>query len=159
MTDIFVEGICDPFPQGRETQCYRLHRVCCWEGLASQDTRDSVYRFTAPDAESVRRVLRASGFGYRRVWPGIVYRGSETVVPDQVLVLTRPAGSRSAGVSPPCTLELQALHPVGDLAMAYVSVDGTRLVACVWSAGRRFTAQLPKGPGDWSIAESWMIRD
>jgi len=160
VADVFVEGIRDPFPQGPGTRCYRLYRVCCWEGLVSQDGLDSVYRFDAPDTESVRKALRSSGFSYRRAWPGVIYRGPDAVVPDQALVLAAPAWQEPADTAPSCGDRFKALHSIGgDLAMAYVSLDWKRLIAFCWSGGRRFTGPLPDEFMGWSIEESWPLRD
>jgi len=50
------------------TDCFRLHRVQWQETCMSEDGKQLICRFRAPDAESVRLALRLSGIDFERVW-------------------------------------------------------------------------------------------
>lgn len=57
-----------PTPDTILNYCYDLRRVELRDARPSPDGRQLVCHFRAPDAESVRQLLRRAGIPFDRVW-------------------------------------------------------------------------------------------
>lgn len=58
----------EPMPDTVPSYCCDLRRVHLRDAQSSTDGRQLVCRFSAPDAESVRQLLRRAGIPFDRVW-------------------------------------------------------------------------------------------
>jgi hypothetical protein len=118
--------------------CFQLHRVDWRVSLLAAGGRKMVCRFHAPDAESLRIALRASGAPARRLWPGTVHDGPNLSAADQASA--NVAIERSFEV-PVAVEEIQAAEENGWCAQAYnvtflrtyVSSDRKRMI-CLYRA-------------------------
>lgn len=60
----------EPMPESLMRDCCDLRRVHLRDAQSSPDGRQLVCHFRAPDAESVRQLLRRAGIPFDRVWTG-----------------------------------------------------------------------------------------
>ncbi len=74
--DVFVAGILEhPPPTGAvpaapwvPERCFVLHKVELRARYVTGDGRHALWHFQAPDAESVRQLLRRAGWPYHQLW-------------------------------------------------------------------------------------------
>lgn len=130
MASVFVEGMNDD-PAAKETaaNCSTIHRVGWRGGIRTESGEQLVAQFDAPDTESVRRALRNLDCNYERAWPGFVYRGAASVVPNRAVVLASIDPPVSAEDTHLCRADLHRVHEVySEFARAYVSCDWSRMI-------------------------------
>ncbi|NMG74993.1 nickel-binding protein [Aromatoleum diolicum] len=128
--------------------CSRMHRVE-WRGsLLSLDGRKLVCNFRAPDAESVRIVLRSGGADVRRLWPGTVHDAPtlERFTADSANVLVRRSFAQPVEVA-----DIQARE---DAAAWCLDVRHVKFVRTCFSTDRTRMLCLYRAPDAESVREA-----
>lgn len=172
MIDVFLERMFDP-PLDRDTvlahasdavACLDAHRVRWWGSHLARDGHRMVCRFHAPDAESVRIVLRQAGVvAVQTLWSGTVHDapGLEPEGPMSANVLVERSFRN------PVTVEqIQALEDAGAGCLqshrvrfmrTYFSLDRRRMI-CMYQAPDAESVRLAQQQADMPLDRVWSFR-
>ena len=146
MPELFLERTFDPPITPADVldmartglNCFETHRVAWRVSLLAAGGRKMICRFHAPEAESLRLALRATGAADGRLWPGTVHDGPGLSEADQASANVLIERSFGTPVTPE---EIQAAEEKGWCAQAhrvtfmrtYVSIDRKRMI-CLYRA-------------------------
>lgn len=141
--------------------CFDLHRVEWMGSLLSSDGHKMVCRFRAPDAESVRIVMRTVGVTHLRcLWPGTLHQRPTLTEAESASanVLVRRRFEQAVSVE-----QIQALEDASAWCLearrvkfvrTYFSTDGRRMI-CLYHAPDAESVRQAQRQANMPVEDVW----